>query len=471
MVWSFPPRFSIKLSSPELVPPKIPTPKEKKALSDLDDQASLRYQMPGLWFYENKESMVGRDPGSVIKEGLAKALVFYYPLAGRLFQGPNKKLIVDCNGEGALFLKAEANIALHKLGDFIHSPSPYLSKLQYNVPGSQGITGCPLLLIQVTRFTCGGIALGVRFNHTMVDGYGMVLFLKAVCELALGGSTPSVLPVWDRETLSATTNPNPTCSHTVYEAPCFRNNFKLFDFEWWASKIFNVEKLASQPLYFFFPKILKPIFVQSSFIVGPKEIQALRDQAMAQDYGRCTTFELITACLWKCRTIALQPNPNATVRLTFPTDMRQKSLVGLKLSPGYYGNAIVMQSATSTAKLLCDSPITYAIQLIREAKNKVNADYVKSVIDFMVTRGRPRMSVLRNMLVSDISRIGMQKIDFGWGDAIYAGASIAAYGVTFLERPKSSDSTTEKSILVPISLPHVYMQIFTHEFKKMTSSS
>nr|GME05769.1 methanol O-anthraniloyltransferase-like [Ipomoea batatas] len=149
MVWSFPPRFSIKLSKPELVPPKTPTPNEKKALSDLDDQASLRYQMPGLWFYENKESMVGRDPATVIKEGLAKALVFYYPLAGRLFQGPNKKLIVDCNGEGALFLKAEANIALHKLGDFIHSPSPYLNKLLYNVPGSEGITGCPLLLIQV----------------------------------------------------------------------------------------------------------------------------------------------------------------------------------------------------------------------------------------------------------------------------------------------------------------------------------
>lgn len=328
------------------------------------------------------------------------------------------------------------------------------------------------LICQVTRFTCGGIALGVRFNHTMADGYGIVLFLKAVCELAQGGSTPSVMPVWDREALSATANPNPTCTHSVYEVPCLRNNFKLFDFEWWADKFFNVEKLASQPLYFFFPKILKPIMVRTSFIVGPKEIQALRDQVMAQDFGRCTTFELIAACLWKCRTIALQPHPNATVRLTFPTDMRQKSMNELKLSPGYYGNAIVMQSAISTAELLCDRPITYAIQLIREAKNKVNADYVKSVIDFMVANGRPRMSVLRNMLVSDISRIGMEKIDFGWGDAIYAGASIAAYGATFLERPRSSASgSTEKSILVPISLPHMYMLIFEREFKKMTSSS
>nr|GMC64600.1 methanol O-anthraniloyltransferase-like [Ipomoea batatas]GMC87108.1 methanol O-anthraniloyltransferase-like [Ipomoea batatas]GMD19972.1 methanol O-anthraniloyltransferase-like [Ipomoea batatas]GMD69215.1 methanol O-anthraniloyltransferase-like [Ipomoea batatas]GMD81926.1 methanol O-anthraniloyltransferase-like [Ipomoea batatas] len=154
MACLFPPRFSVRLTTkPELVTPKTPTPREKKALSDIDDQASLRYQMPGLWFYENKESMVGKDPAKVIKEGLAKALVFFYPLAGRLTEGPNKKLIVDCNGEGVLFVTAEANVALHKLGDFIHSPCPYLKKLQYNVPGSHRITGCPLLLIQETLWT------------------------------------------------------------------------------------------------------------------------------------------------------------------------------------------------------------------------------------------------------------------------------------------------------------------------------
>nr|GMD04108.1 methanol O-anthraniloyltransferase-like [Ipomoea batatas] len=388
--------------------------------------------MPGLWFYENKESMVGKDPAKVIKEGLAKALVFFYPLAGRLTEGPNKKLIVDCNGEGVLFVTAEANVALHKLGDFIHSPCPYLKKLQYNVPGSHRITGCPLLLIQVTRFSCGGFALGVRFNHTMVDGYGIQLFLKAVCELAQGGSAPSVLPVWERELLTAADPITPTTHHAVYGAADMRNNFKRLDIEWWGTILFNFEKLASKPLFFFFPNILKPILLRSSFLFGPNEIQALRDQAAAQGFGPCTTFELISACLWKCRTIALQPNPNAT-----------------------------------TAKLLCESPITYAIELIREAKSKVSTDYVKSVLDFLVINGRPRMSVMRNVLVSDISRIGLEKIDFGWGDAIFAGAATAAYGATFLERPKSN-SSTERSVLVPISLPHLSMLIFKREIKKMT---
>lgn len=322
---------------------------------------------------------------------------------------------------------------------------------------------------QVTRFICGGFALGVRFNHTMVDGYGIQLFLKAVCELAQGGSAPSILPVWERELLTAAPTPTTTCTHGVYGPSDMRNNFKLFDIEWWGSIVINFEKLASKPLFFFFPKILKPILVRSSFLFGPKEIQALRDQVAAQGFGPCTTFELISACLWKCRTIALQPNPNATVRVTFPTDIRRKSLTGMNFNPGYYGNAIMMLSAATTAKRLCDNPITYAIDLIREAKNKVSTDYVKSVLDFLVINGRPRMSVMRNVLVSDISRIGLEKIDFGWGDAIYAGAATAAYGATFLERPKGS-SSTERSVLVPVSLPHISMLIFKRQIKKMTNS-
>lgn len=472
MACLFPPRFSVRLTTkPELVAPKGPTPKEKKPLSDIDDQASLRYHMPGLWFYENKESMVGQDAAKVIKDGLAKALVFFYPLAGRLCEGPNKKLIVDCNAQGVLFVSAEADVALNHLGDFIHSPCPYLKKLQYNVPGSHKITGCPLLLIQVTRFTCGGLALGVRFNHTMIDGYGLVLFLKAVCELGKGSSAPSILPVWDRELLSAESNPSSTRTHGAYGRADMRNNFKRLDIEWWAKIVFNFDKIASKPLFFFFPKILKPVLVSSSFLFGPKEIQALKDQVAAvQNFGPCTTFEVLSACLWKCRTISLQPNPNATVRVTFPTDIRRKTLPGIDINPGYYGNAIMMLSAATTAKLLCERPITYAIELIREAKNKLSTDYVKSVLDFLVVNGRPRMAVMRNVLVSDISRIGLEKIDFGWGDAIYAGAATAAYGATFLERPKSSSSSTERSILVPISLPHLSMLIFKREIKKMTRS-
>lgn len=479
MACFFPPRFSIRMCKPELVTPKTATPREKKPLSDIDDQGSLRYHMPGLWFYEAKPAMQGVDAAGLLKDGLSKALVFYYPLAGRLFEGPNKKLIVDCNAEGVLFVRAEADVALAKLGDFVQSPCPYLKKLQYHVPGSDGITGAPLLLIQVTRFTCGGFALGVRFNHTMVDGYGIALFLNAICELANGASAPSVLPVWEREILTLKDSKEMPAVKSSGDlqglyGPAVRRKrlFKLLDVERWAGLIFDFDKVAALPRFFFFPRFLRPILIQRSFLLGPKEIQALKDQAVAEGYGQCTTFEVVAACLWKCRTVGLQPDPSSTVRITFPTDIRGKSsATGLSFPRGYYGNAIVMLSASTTAKALTESPISYAVELIREAKGSLDSDYVQSVMDFMVCNGRPRMSVAGSILVSDISRIGLEKLDFGWGNAIFAGASTAAYGATFLERPRSGASGAERSILVPIALPHISMLIFRRELKKMTRPS
>ncbi|KAG9133362.1 hypothetical protein Leryth_026029 [Lithospermum erythrorhizon] len=38
-------------------------------------------------------------------DAIAKALVFYYPFAGRLREGPGRKLMVDCTGEGCCSLK------------------------------------------------------------------------------------------------------------------------------------------------------------------------------------------------------------------------------------------------------------------------------------------------------------------------------------------------------------------------------
>lgn len=90
---------------PELIAPAKPTPHEYKLLSDIDDQEGLRFQIPVIQFYKYNPSMQGKDPVRVIREALAQALVFYYPFAGRLREGAQRKLIVDCSGEGVMLSK------------------------------------------------------------------------------------------------------------------------------------------------------------------------------------------------------------------------------------------------------------------------------------------------------------------------------------------------------------------------------
>nr|XP_048330733.1 alcohol acyl transferase 1 allele GSb-like [Ziziphus jujuba var. spinosa] len=93
---------------------------------------------------EGKEN----DPVKVIKEALGRALVYYYPLAGRLKEGRDGELLVDCNGEGVLFIEFEADVSFEQLGHLVEPPLPYIDEILINFPSYNGVLGYPLLLIQ-----------------------------------------------------------------------------------------------------------------------------------------------------------------------------------------------------------------------------------------------------------------------------------------------------------------------------------
>lgn len=144
--------FAVHRQEPELIAPAKPTPHEYKLLSDIDDQEGLRFQIPVIQFYQYSPSMQGKDPARVIREALAQTLVFYYPFAGRLREGPQRKLMVDCTGEGVMFIEADADVTLEQFGDALQPPFPCLHELLYDTPSSEGMLNSPLLFIQVHVF-------------------------------------------------------------------------------------------------------------------------------------------------------------------------------------------------------------------------------------------------------------------------------------------------------------------------------
>lgn len=145
--------FTVRRRPAVLVAPAAPTPREIKRLSDLDEQGVLRMQIPTILLYRRNELAGGKDPARVIREAVAKALVHYYPLAGRLREQDEdglRKLAVDCTAEGVLFVEADADVNLHEqFGDAPVPPFPCLEELIFDVPGSSDILNSPLLLFQV----------------------------------------------------------------------------------------------------------------------------------------------------------------------------------------------------------------------------------------------------------------------------------------------------------------------------------
>ncbi|KAF7847667.1 hypothetical protein BT93_L2742 [Corymbia citriodora subsp. variegata] len=425
--------FKVRRCEAELVRPAKPTPRKYKRLSDLDDREGLRFLIPAIQFYRGDST--GRDPVRTIREGLANALVFYYPFAGRLREWPGRKLVVDCNGEGVAFVEAEADVTLDQFGDALHPPFPCLEELLFNIPGPFSVLDSPLLLIQVTRLKCGGFVFAVHLNHTMSDAMGLVQFLKAVGEMARGANGPSVLPVWQRELLDARDPPRVTCTHREFDqvADSKRTLIRLDDMDY------------------------------RSFIFGPDQMSTLRN-GLPPHQRTSSRFEILTACLWRCRTIALQHDPEEEVRLLCIVNARTK--FDPPLPAGYYGNAYAFPAAVTSAGKLCQNPLGYALELVKKAKAQVTEEYMRSLADLLVIRGRSRVREVWSFMVSDTTKAGFGDVDFGWGKAMYGGPATGALGAD----PTFSSMFIlfrnwqgETSIVVTVCLPAPVMQRFVQE--------
>ncbi|KAL7166535.1 hypothetical protein ACSBR2_037245 [Camellia fascicularis] len=455
LFFTFPPKmasstlplvFRVRRQDPKLLVPSKPTPHELKQLSDIDDQEGFRFQVPAIMFYKNNPSIEGKDPVSVIREALAKALVFYYPFAGRLVEGPNRKLSVDCTAEGVLFIEADANVELNWLGDTVGPGCPYLEELLYDVPGSDGIVGYPLLLIQVTRFSCGGFTFAIRLNHTMSDASGIIQFLNTIAEFAQQPQTkitPSVPPIWQRHLLSARQPPSITGPHHEYDQAL--------------AGAATTTTTANETTT-----------INRSFFFGPKEIRAIRNHLPHHHHSTtATTFELLTACVWQCRTRALCLAPDETVRVSCIVNGRGNKY-GLNLPPGYYGNVFTYPAAMTKAGMLSMLPLGYAMELVKKAKAQVSEEYFRSVADLMVIKGRPLYSLDANKdyIVSDTTRAGFDKVDFGWGMPVFGGVPRAISLISFFARFRDIRGG-EDVIVVPMCLPESVMDRFEQELKKM----
>ncbi|ESQ41747.1 hypothetical protein EUTSA_v10013454mg [Eutrema salsugineum] len=427
--------FKVHRREPELVTPAKATPRELKLLSDIDDQEGLRFHIPSIFFYRNNPTAYS-DPVAVIRRALAETLVYYYPLAGRLREGPNRKLAVDCSGEGVLFIEADADVTLVEFEkkDVLRPPFPCFEELLFDIEGSSEVLNAPMILIQVTRLKCGGFIFAVRINHAISDAAGLSLFLKTIGEFARGSHVPTVAPVWERHLLSARVPASVTHVHREYDEQ--------------DTESATVDGGA---------------LVSRSFFFGGAEMSVIRRLLPQNLANRSTDLETLTAFLWRYRTAALRTDPNKEMRVIFIVNARSK-FRNPPLPPGYYGNAFAFPVAIATVRELTEKPLEFALRLVKEAKWSVTEEYMRSLADLMVTKGRPRFSIDGAYLISDVRNFA--DIQFGvWGKPVYGGIGTA--GV--VDFPGSSfyvsfeNSKGERGIVVPVCLPEKAMKRFVEE--------
>ena len=171
----------VAIKSISIVVPSESTPSGLLQLSE-SDQIMPWTRAPIVFIYRpNKNNPLSFD---MMKTSLSHTLVHFYPLAGQLHWIEGGRLELDCNAMGVQLLEAYSEAILDDLGDFapIDTVQDLVPKIDYTTP----IEEWPLFLVQLTRFGCGGLCIGVAISHTMVDGRAITNFNNSWAKLARG---------------------------------------------------------------------------------------------------------------------------------------------------------------------------------------------------------------------------------------------------------------------------------------------
>ncbi|XP_075512629.1 omega-hydroxypalmitate O-feruloyl transferase-like [Primulina tabacum] len=417
-------RLTVKQGQPALVPPADETKKGLYFLSNLDQNIAVLVRTVYCFKSEEKGN---ENAVEVMKDALSKILAQYYPLAGRLTIGPEMKLAIDCTSEGAVFVEAEADCDLEVLGDTTKPDPDTLGKLVYEIPGARHVLEIPPLVAQVTKFKCGGFVLGLCMNHCMFDGIGAMEFVNSWGETARGFplKTP---PFMDRTILKSRDPPK-------YEFP----HHEFAEIE----DISNTAQLYNQEMHY------------RSFCFDSEKLQHIKSLALEdQTLQHCTTFEALSAFVWRARTEALNLNPNQQTKLLFAVDGRPR--FDPPIPDKYFGNAIVLTNSLCNAGDIVQNPLSFTIKLVQEAVKMVTESYIRSAIDyFEATRARP--SLAATLLITTWSRLSFHTTDFGWGEPILSGPVVLPEKEVILFL---SHGEERKTINVLLGLPAPAMKIF-----------
>ncbi|KAK1644661.1 hypothetical protein QYE76_062466 [Lolium multiflorum] len=432
----------------ELVVPARATAREARPLSDIDSSPGLRSYMTLIEFFGCR--VPGGAPkqlASSLKAALAEALVYYYPVAGRLRELPGRrKLVVDCTAEGAVFVEARADVRLEDLGTPLVPPFPCVDELICDVGDVTTGIGKPLLYLQMTQLRCGGLVVAMTTCHSVADGFGMVQILRCILDLARGQPVPAVFPLWERHLLAssipAAMLPENEASPTM------------------------LRTLTSMP-----PPITDEL-VTKSFLFGPTEIAALRRGLPGRLARSSTVFELITAAVWRCRVAALEYAPDKRVRVTLAKNARGSWKREPRLPPGFYGNAVMGTTAEASAGELCRGSLVRAVELVREAKLKLTDERLREVLDLLARNEYAGANLFDGgFAVSDMSRCGNASLELGsWAERIGGGTPGAGGVIATLSSIYMSckDSNGDECVAVPMCLPELPMRRFMSQIAAVT---
>ncbi|XP_037427561.1 tryptamine benzoyltransferase 2-like [Triticum dicoccoides] len=275
----------MEMTSSTMVKP-VPHPLvgEKVALT-IFDRAAADVFVPTLLVY-----LAPAPANEALKEGLLKAVAAYPHLAGRLTVDQLGRRFLHVNNEGVLLIETtvQANLAdvlvegrmLTRVDHLYPKPEVLINRWRHCFLSrltSHEKIGAALLQIQLNRYKCGGLVVGICSHHHTADGHSMSMFFTAWATAVREGEDFTMpTPSLDRaKTVVPRSTPTPVFDHRSLE---FTNGNGAA-----AYAVIPMDRIKNLMVHF-----------TAEFVADLK----------ARVGARCSTFQCLLAHVWKKITVA-----------------------------------------------------------------------------------------------------------------------------------------------------------------------
>jgi hypothetical protein len=387
------------------------------------DKANFDQYISGINFFRPPA-----PPNAVLAAGLARALAEYREWAGRLVivDAAGSRVIL-LNDAGARFVEATADVAL---GDVMPlEPTPAVLSLHPDGDGAE-----ELMLVQITRFRCGSIAVGHTMHHAVADGRAACNFLLAWGQATRGVAFDPV-PAHDRATLFLPGQP----PRVAFEHRGVEFKFKPRE-----------EKKPSRSGGGSGDDevVVQRVRFSREFVVE------LRSRASAGASRPYSTLQCVAAHLWRCITKARGLDACEVTRLCVAVDGRMR-MRDPPVPEGYTGNVVLWARPRTTAGELVSMPLRRAVELISREVARVDDGYFRSFIDFASSgavdeeRLVPSADSSETVLCPDVEvdsllHAPFYDLDFGGGPPFFFMPSyLPVEGSVFIFRSFSGDRSVD----------------------------
>ncbi|XP_047947324.1 stemmadenine O-acetyltransferase-like [Salvia hispanica] len=396
----------VQIISKEVMKPSPHTFKNLK-LSYIDRSLPSIY-IPFIFFY-NADEPTGLNTSNhiqisqILKHSLLATLPSFYPLAGKLKHG----MYVDCSDSASGFEFVEAKVHSELETALQGSTVTDMKLLLPSYCTDFDHAGWPLLVVQVTFFDCGGLAIAISVSHKIADFASAMSFVAAWAATCRGEKTeipPSILGTY----------------------PYFR------PLSW----------VPFSPLM----KYYKPSdeYVTERFIFDKKKIDILRQATTASPESATkdpSRVELVSAFIWK-HFIAARSKKNKIFAAQMAVSLRQRTD-----PPGILENVFGNCFMSSLAFGDPSRELHHLVSRLREAIRKVRDGYI--------TKMMSRECYLKELAMLAVLMVTGQmewcyftswrgfsayKVDYGWGQPCrFATPSLAIKNMVVLVNSGGDD--------------------------------